>query len=528
MDAPAARTTWRRSRALRCWASCSRRAAGLDLAAPSRHRARRAPARADAADAVPDLRPRRSSAPSPGSPIPASAARTGRAATATPARSARGDDIHAAQTALPSGPVTHGKAWIEMIHRYLATAVGVLITVLALASWLEHRRSARRGSAADVSPWWATATLVWVCVQGAFGALTVTMKLYPAIVTAHLLGGVGAARVARRAGAGLRSRAAVAAAPARTQPRWPSSCSAWLQIALGGWVSTNYAVLACTDFPACQGSWWPAMDFRQGFALLRELGRTADGALAAVRGADGDPLCSSPRRLPRTHGASRCSRGGWQWPAGPSPTLRRWALGAGGRRRCGSSPAACRTSFLGWPLAAAVAHTGGAAALVAWLTVLLTRARQARRLVTPWPAQTSALASASRPRFLESPHHVASPVPAQSAEGQRGIAHAAVLRAHQAAGRAADRLLCRHRHAAGRARAGPTGGASLPARLGIWLVAAAAAAFNCLVEQQIDARMARTAGARRPRANSPTRRRSPSRRLLCAIGSALLYLWSIR
>lgn len=96
-------------------------------------------------------------------------------------------EIRAAESSLPDGPVTRGKAWIEMIHRYLATGVGVLITVSALASWVEHRRAPRHHGAGDASPWWATATLIWVCVQGAFGALTVTMKLYPAIVTAHLL-----------------------------------------------------------------------------------------------------------------------------------------------------------------------------------------------------------------------------------------------------------------------------------------------------------------------------------------------------
>ena len=73
-----------------------------------------------------------------------------------------------------------------MTHRYLATAVGALITFLAVASWIAARRGVAR-----LSPWWATVTLVWVCLQGAFGALTVTMKLYPAIVTLHLLGGIG-------------------------------------------------------------------------------------------------------------------------------------------------------------------------------------------------------------------------------------------------------------------------------------------------------------------------------------------------
>ena len=82
--------------------------------------------------------------------------------------------ITAAQSALPSGPVTHGKAWIEMTHRYLAAGVGVLITVLAIASWVQAR--AQR---AVVSPWWPTLTLAWVCLQGAFGAWTVTTCLRP-------------------------------------------------------------------------------------------------------------------------------------------------------------------------------------------------------------------------------------------------------------------------------------------------------------------------------------------------------------
>ena len=95
--------------------------------------------------------------------------------------------IDAAQSAMPSGPVTVGKAWIEMIHRYLATGVGVLILVLAVTSWLGKTQE---GSSRMISPWWPTLTLFWVCMQGAFGALTVTMKLFPAIVTLHLLGGL--------------------------------------------------------------------------------------------------------------------------------------------------------------------------------------------------------------------------------------------------------------------------------------------------------------------------------------------------
>src|SRR5205823_7516082 len=72
-----------------------------------------------------------------------------------------------------------------MVHRYLATGVGVLILTLAAATWWLRRRHHL-----PVNPWWPTATLAWVCLQGAFGALTVTMKLQPVIVTLHLLGGL--------------------------------------------------------------------------------------------------------------------------------------------------------------------------------------------------------------------------------------------------------------------------------------------------------------------------------------------------
>lgn len=95
--------------------------------------------------------------------------------------------IDAAQNAMPTGPVTHGKAWMEMVHRYMATGVGVLIIVLALWTWRVWRRDRQLA----VHPLWPTFTLVWVCLQGAFGALTVTMKLFPLIVTLHLLLAIG-------------------------------------------------------------------------------------------------------------------------------------------------------------------------------------------------------------------------------------------------------------------------------------------------------------------------------------------------
>lgn len=291
-------------------------------------------------------------------------------------------EIHAAQTEMPTGPVTHGKAWIEMVHRYLATAVGVLITVMAIVAWLERRR----GERTMPSPWWATATLVWVCIQGAFGALTVTLKLYPAIVTAHLLGGLALLAL-------LAIQAQVFApkplALTRSQHAglWALAVLGTVQIALGGWVSTNYAVLACTDFPTCQGSWWPPMDFDQGFTLLRELGTGADGgylpfpALTAIH--------YTHRLAAYVVLGAMAVVAALLWPTHRRTAL---ALAAVGLWQLATG---LSNVVLGWPLLAAVAHTGGAAALVLLLSVLLARASFARRAAAAAPAPAGRVGLAS-------------------------------------------------------------------------------------------------------------------------------------
>ncbi|MBE2242551.1 MAG: COX15/CtaA family protein [Burkholderiaceae bacterium] len=283
-------------------------------------------------------------------------------------------EIHAAQTAMPTGPVTHGKAWIEMIHRYLATGVGVLITVLAIASWLDARRRRREGGA-GVSPWWATATLVWVAVQGAFGALTVTMKLYPAIVTLHLLGGLGLLALLAAQLEGYRR--APLALPGRL---YGAALAVFVlcvvQIALGGWVSTNYAVLACTDFPTCHGAWWPAMDFEHGFTIWRELGVGKDGEWLSF---DALTAIHYVHRLAAY--VVLAALAGFAialWRAGAGqPPLRNWAAAIGGAAAW-QLASGLSNVVLGWPLIAAVAHTGGAAMIVVLLTMLLARAHQAR------------------------------------------------------------------------------------------------------------------------------------------------------
>jgi len=226
-----------------------------------------------------------------------------------------------------------------------------------------------------VSPWWPTATLAWVCLQGAFGAWTVTMKLFPAMVTLHLLAGlVLLALLCRQAVAYAPARSRGAPAPIAGSLRgWLIAGIAlvWLQVALGGWVSTNYAVLACRDFPACQGSWWPVMDFRQGFELWRDLGKTGGGehigfeALTAIHYAHRlvaylvfAVLAVLAWQLHRVSALRSQAR----WTA----VLVLWQLATG-----------IANVLLGWPLLVAVAHTGGAAALVVVLTWALAASRSA-------------------------------------------------------------------------------------------------------------------------------------------------------
>jgi cytochrome c oxidase assembly protein subunit 15 len=358
--------------------------------------------------------------------------------------------ISAAQQALPSGPVSHSKAWIEMVHRYLATAVGALITGLMLQAWRMRQRPG------GLSPWWASATFVWVCGQGAFGALTVTLKLQPIIVTGHLIGamlGVGllAAQVRALDKANGGSLAAVATPPAVSTRNWqmnPPAQQAWArsgtrrwgwgllvllgtQIALGAWVSTNYAVLACTEVPLCQGQWWPEMDFATGFHLLRPLGGDGQGAfisLAALTAihmvhrlaavlvlvallAYGAMLRAWSSQVPGEQSARPLRREGLiLWG------LALWQVASG-----------LSNVVLGWPLVAALAHTLGAALLVWRLVYVLVCPSQALvGKLSERPSSTDLIESippapTSKP---SSPQPVALMPPAQGLHAGARQAHA--------------------------------------------------------------------------------------------------------
>lgn len=170
------------------------------------------------------------------------------------------------------GPVSMHKAWKEMVHRYIAGFLGLMLLAIAVIAWT--RRADLRQS-----PGLPIALVVVVLIQATLGMWTVTLLLKPMIVTLHLLGGMTIlAMLAWLALRQLDLQPPQAAATLRA-PALIGLVLLALQIALGGWVSSNYAALACPDLPLCRGEWVPPMDFGNAFHVLRELGMTPEGEL---------------------------------------------------------------------------------------------------------------------------------------------------------------------------------------------------------------------------------------------------------
>jgi heme a synthase len=190
------------------------------------------------------------------------------------------DAIRDAERVAPAGPVSVGKAWREMLHRYLASVVGVMILAISFRVWLNRRRRRGLSEGPEVQLGLPLLLVGAVILQGLFGKWTVTLLLKPAIVTLHLLGGMFIlALLTWLTARHLQLPGARRPAEARAVRPWAALGLVVLtvQIALGGWVSTNYAALACVDFPTCHGTFMPDMDFEHGFHVLRELGMTAAG-----------------------------------------------------------------------------------------------------------------------------------------------------------------------------------------------------------------------------------------------------------
>lgn len=179
------------------------------------------------------------------------------------------DWVAEANQLYPDRPLEHGKAWKEMVHRYAAGGLGLLILAMSVITWRNRKTS-------GLGLWTPHILLGLVIFQALLGMWTVTLLLKPIIVMGHLLGGITILlllvwQMLRLKYAG---RVEVKAGRPDTIYRWAvvGLVVIYLQISLGGWTSANYAALVCPDLPTCQGSWWPDMNFREGFMPWRGLG----------------------------------------------------------------------------------------------------------------------------------------------------------------------------------------------------------------------------------------------------------------
>ena len=188
------------------------------------------------------------------------------------------EDVARADALYPHMPVDTDKTWPEMVHRYFASSLGLLIIALSVIAW-RHRET--RDYPFRL-PLFLLFLVVW---QGLFGMWTVTLKLWPQVVTIHLLGGISTFSLLWLFTLRLKNQ------------RWQTDSVNWrqlqrlrpaliiglvvvfLQIALGGWISSNYAAVACVDFPTCHGKWWPSMDLAQGFNVTQAIGPNYLGGL---------------------------------------------------------------------------------------------------------------------------------------------------------------------------------------------------------------------------------------------------------
>lgn len=184
-------------------------------------------------------------------------------------------EIEIANRAFPERPVETSKAWKEMVHRYLAGALMLLVFAMTWLAWRGPQQYHRFRA--------LTTTLTLLIIfQALLGMWTVTLKLKPIIVMAHLLGGLTSFSLILWLMFSSRSKFTDKPSMAVRRMREPIVVSILvlgLQIALGGWTSANYAALACPDVPTCGGQWWPEADFREGFILWREIGVDYEGGL---------------------------------------------------------------------------------------------------------------------------------------------------------------------------------------------------------------------------------------------------------
>jgi heme a synthase len=257
-----------------------------------------------------------------------------------------------------------GRAWKEMGHRYLAATLGALILVLFFWSWKARR-----------SRWLISLILALVLFQATLGAFTVTMLLKPAIVTAHLLGGMAILGALTWLALSQFDHSSTPPAQSLRVPAAAALCAAAVQIALGGWVSSNYAALACPDVPLCMGRSLPPMDFANAFHVLRELGQTPQGELL------------SREALTAIHWTHRvfalAAVAVIGWAAYRASRFSRALAGLIAALLAAQFSIGVANVVVSRPLALAAAHNAGAAALLVALVVLNFFAFRAPRATHP-------------------------------------------------------------------------------------------------------------------------------------------------
>jgi heme a synthase len=274
--------------------------------------------------------------------------------------------------AAPQSTAHFAKALHEMVHRYFAGSLGAIIAILAV--WAVRFRADRGQPFRPV-----IVLFLVVCLQAALGALTVTLLLKPLIVTLHLLGGLTTLALLWWLSLPPGARPLTGRETALRKYACVGLAALVLQVALGGWTSTNYAAVACPDLPTCQHSWWPAMDYRDAFVLWRGLGQNFEGGVLA-----------NPARVAIhfTHRLGAVAAGSILISLGVLAALR----ATGPRLRLAGQllvlavllqiSVGLATVHFGVPLVLATMHNAGAALLVVALVTLL------RAL---WPAPASGM-----------------------------------------------------------------------------------------------------------------------------------------
>lgn len=278
----------------------------------------------------------------------------------------------------PDAPLEVRKGWNEMVHRYFAGALGLVILGLAVQAL---RRRGKAGQPVKLP----LLLLAVVIAQAIFGMWTVTLQLWPQIVTTHLLGGFATLSLLFLLCLRLSGRLPPLSVPMAPGLRLFAGLAMALvigQIALGGWVSSNYAAVACTDFPTCHGQWWPQMDFARAFDLTHhDIGPNYLGGLLYGEARTAIHVAHRIGALLITLVllalAWRLHRHG----LGPLAVLLLAALAV--QVALGIS-----NVLLNLPLAVAVAHNGGGAALLLVLVLINYRLRLPRQAIARTHAAT--------------------------------------------------------------------------------------------------------------------------------------------